>query len=116
MKQLLFIILLLSIKLTGISQGNKKTKEITVTKEKIETIKKTDGSHLVSTSDGIKLFAAVKKGNIQQFTATDVSGKTLEVTARKTGIDCYACVGNDKGDLVCWKIPCSDLPRPPDIR
>lgn len=77
--------------------------------------KKKEGNQLVTTSGGIKLFATINKGSVAKMSATDGSGKELQVVfssvTAKNNIKCRACVSDSRG-TICWWINCKDLPRP----
>ena len=77
MKQFFLLVLWLSVRFTSYSQTD--TMEVNVSYKQLDAVKKTDGKHVVTEINGIKLYAIVRKGQIQEFSATSLPGDSVTV-------------------------------------
>lgn len=129
MKKIIILLLVFSSEKTLFSQTTKTGSKVTTAvnanlavqaepvdiSNQLYLAKKKEGNQLVTTSGGIKLFATINKGSVAKMSATDGSGKELQVAfssvTAKNVIKCRACVSDSHG-TVCWWINCKDLPRP----
>ena len=102
-----------------VSPGNKPSVEPIDISSEVSNAKMKNGSQMVGSTGGIKLYADVTNGVVKKYTAVNSSGQQAGVatstTVAKGKTRCRACVSDDSG-TVCWWINCKDLPRPPDTR
>ncbi len=76
-------------------------------------VKKKDGSNLIATTNGVRLFVIVRNGKVNSLTAIDGSGKDLPITLAAGAVECTACVkAKDSSMPICFEIPCKDLQKP----
>jgi len=74
--------------------------------------KKKTGNQLIVSNGDTKLYAVIKDGKVEKYTATGKSGEDLKVTTMAKKAVCSVCIYTPSGNMVCYTVSCSDIPRP----